>query len=99
MSTIMDDPWVFIDIDYSHCRYCDEVYATTIRMLELPDFVSHTQYGIWDGVTGMMALPADITVRGFTSTHSDAKNTVLKMIQIFEDAEKKYGDVRVHVLD
>lgn len=99
MHPFMNEPWIFIDIDYSHCRYCDEVYVTTIRELELPDFCGHNLSAIWDGVTGMMALPADITVRGFSSIHPDARHTVIKIIDVFKDAEEEYGYVRLHVVD
>lgn len=95
----MTMPWVYRDIDFSHCRYCDEVYVTVKRELELPDFVSHTDYGIWDGVTGMMALPADITIRGFRFIHPDARDTVLDIVEILRAAEKEFGDVRVHVVE
>ena len=76
------------EIDFSKCKTLDEMYKTIYKALEVPDWCGHNLDALWDVLTGFMAYPAVVTLKGIDSLSSELKPRALKMIEVFDDAKE-----------
>ena len=49
-------------LDFSKCTTWGEIYAVIKRELELPEWCGENVNALWDALTGIMHVPAEITV-------------------------------------
>ncbi len=75
-------------IDFSNCRYPMDLHNEIRTKLELPDWYGNNLNALWDALTGIIETPIDITVifKPETKGAENLKESVLKIIEVFEDA-------------
>ena len=88
---------VYRVIDFSNCKYIYDMHEVLKQELELPDFYGRNLSALWDSITGIMAVPADVTIRGIDKLPKELQPAAHKMVGIFRRAETMYGDVKVRV--
>ena len=49
-------------LDFSNCKYLGEVHELIKKELELPEFYGCNLDALWDAVTGLMYVPANIKI-------------------------------------
>ena len=76
------------EIDFSKCKDYEELYDTIYKALEVPDWCGHNLDALWDVLTGFMAYPAVVTLKGIDSLNSELKAEVEEMIPVFKDAKE-----------
>ena len=81
-------------LDFSDCATCEELYQHIKRKLGLPDWCGENLDALWDGVTGMMALPAEITVAG-QPKDKELGLEMRKILALLYEAEETYGKIKV----
>ncbi len=79
-------------IDFSKCKYYDDLYLMIKQNLELPDSFGHNLAALWDSLTGIMALPAHITMRGTKGLPKDLQWVMEKILTVFYRAEVECKD-------
>lgn len=84
------------NIDFSNCKYWGELYSVLRDELELPEWFGENLDALWDSVTGIMYVPAEIRISG-TVENSGLQDEVDKIIAVFQEAEKKYHQITVIV--
>ena len=84
------------NIDFSECKYLGEMYAVLKRELELPAWYGENLDALWDGITGIMYTPAEIRINK-TVGRKELRADVEEMIEVFREAEEKYGEITVVV--
>jgi len=84
---------------FSECQYIGELHQVIQQELELPDWYGMNLSALWDSLTGIMYLPAEITIiYNPTLKKSEAlADEVDKIIKIFERAAEEYPEITVHV--
>ena len=75
-------------LDFSECRSIGEIYAVIKKEMELPEWFGSNLSAFWDGLTGMIEVPAVIVF------YKRAKNKELlsyidKLISIAHRAENE----------
>lgn len=86
------------NIDFSSCKYLGEIYEVLRQELELPEWFGANLDALWDAVTGMMYTPAEIRILPEVG-RSDLKPEVDEIIALFREAEEKYHEISVVVVD
>jgi ribonuclease inhibitor len=89
--------WIHRDIDFSECKHLDDMHEVIKNELELPDFYGRNLDALWDSITGIMATPAYVTIRGTAKLSTALQPIADKMVEIFRCAEIMYGNVKVYV--
>lgn len=88
------------NIDFSDYKYLGELHQEIKEKLELPDWYGENLDALWDSLTGIMYVPAEITITYLPKVNSvRLKEEVYKIIHIFKEAEKEYDEIIVHVVD
>lgn len=84
-------------LDFSNCKYLGEVHKIIKDELELPDFYGENLDALWDSVTGIMYVPANIKIifKPETKPSADLANAVEEIISVFKEAEEEYGQIKV----
>ena len=84
-------------LDFSKCKSLGEIYAVIKTDLELPDWFGENLDAFWDSLTGIMYVPAEITVK---QNFSDPQlhDYIEKLIEIMYEAEEKYGEITVKIV-
>ena len=92
-------PLTYRTLDFSRCPSYWELHETLRRELELPDWYGRNWDALWDSVTGIMAVPADITIvfHPQTKAAESLRSDVEKVVEIFQDALQKYDMILLHV--
>ena len=49
-------------LDFSNCKYLGEVHELIKKELELPEFYGCNLDALWDAITGLMYVPANIKI-------------------------------------
>ena len=86
------------DISFSDCRYVGELYLELKRKLELPDWCGENLDALWDALTGIMYTPADISVTK-TTAWEDIQEHANAIVAVMQEAEMKYREITVRILD
>ena len=81
-------------LDFSQCGCVFEVYATIRDELELPEWFGANLDALWDALTGIMYVPAKITVSKHVA-NEDLSDLVAKIIAMLHEAEDTYHEIEV----
>ena len=84
-------------LDFSSCRYLGEIHEIIRTELELPDWYGANLDALWDAVTGLMYVPANLRIifKPETKASQNLSEEVEKIIAVFVEAEKEYGEIAV----
>lgn len=86
-------------LDFSSCKYLGEIHEIIKTELELPEWYGANLDALWDSVTGLMYVPAKIKIifKPETKAAQALSNEVEKIIALFVEAQKEYGQIEVTV--
>lgn len=86
-------------LDFSNCKYWGEVHELIKKELELPEFYGCNLDALWDAVTGLMYVPVNIKIIFNPETVAAQKlaDEIKKIIQVFQEAEKEYNQIKLTV--
>ncbi len=84
-------------LDFSSCRYLGEIHEIIRTELELPDWYGANLDALWDAVTGLMYVPANVRIifKPEAKASQNLSEEVEKIIAVFVEAEKEYGEIAV----
>ena len=85
-------------VNFSECRYVGELYLELKRKLELPDWCGENLDALWDALTGIMYTPAAITVTK-TTAWQEIQEHANAIVAVMKEAEMKYREITVRILD
>ena len=98
METVRDYPVKQRVLDFSQCKYLNEVHRMIQQELELPDWYGRNLGALWDSLTGIMYLPAELTIIYDPNCKDKALAVEIdKMIEICQRAAEEYPEIVVHV--
>ena len=86
------------DVNFSECRYVDELYLELKRKLELPEWCGENLDALWDALTGIMYTPAAITVTK-TTAWQEIQEHANAIVAVMQETEMKYQEITVRILD
>ena len=72
------------------------MYDVIKTELELPDWFGNNLDALWDAVTGIMYLPAEITISRKVG-NTELQEEVDAIISVLQEAEQKYRRISVNV--
>ena len=86
-------------LDFSDCRYYSEVHSLIKKELELPEFYGENLDALWDAITGIMYVPANIKIifKPTSTAAAGLKEEIEKIISVFLEAQKRYNEITVTV--
>ena len=87
-------------LDFSECRTWDEIHGLIQDELELPEWYGQNLAALWDSLTGIMYVPADVTIiyrPEATKRSEEVADDIRKIITIFERAVTKYNEITLSV--
>lgn len=86
-------------LDFTECRYLGEVHLIIQQELELPEWYGQNLDALWDSITGIMYVPADITIIYHPKTKASEKlaSEIGEIISIFKEAAQEYNDITLHL--
>ena len=84
-------------LDFSDCRYLGEVHELIKKELEFPSFYGSNLDALWDAITGLMYVPANIKIvfKPKKVTSKGLAEEIEKIISIFQEAEKEYNQIKL----
>ena len=85
-------------LDFSECNTIMELYAVIKKELELPDWFGENLSAFWDSLTGIMYVPAEITVK-YRLCDPEIYEYIQQLIDIMREAEKKFPSITVKLTD
>lgn len=85
-------------LDFSSCRYLGEIHEVIREEFELPDWYGANLDALWDSVTGIMHIPAEITVSKKVRSQELVPD-IEKIIEVLNEAQEEYNCIIVHVID
>lgn len=86
------------DLNFAECRYIGELYRELKKKLELPDWCGENLDAFWDALTGIMYTPADISITK-TTARQDIQEHANSIVAVMQEAEAKYSEITVRILD
>lgn len=86
------------DLNFAECRYIGELYRELKEKLELPDWCGENLDALWDALTGIMYTPADISITK-TTARQDIQEHANSIVAVMQEAEAKYSEITVRILD
>ena len=96
---IKDNKVVERILDFSDCRYLGEVHKIIHKKLELPQWYGNNLDALWDTLTGMMYVPANIKIiykpKKIVST--ELFDEVCKIVEVFKEAMQEYNEFELSV--
>lgn len=86
-------------LDFSNCKYLGEVHELIKKELELPEFYGCNLDALWDAITGIMYVPANIKIifKPKTVASENLKEEIEKIIQVFKEAEEEYNEIKLTI--
>lgn len=86
-------------LDFSSCKYLGEVHEIIKTELGLPDCYGANLDALWDAVTGLMYVPANIKIIFKPETKAAEKlgDEIDKIVSIFFEAQEEYNQIKVTV--
>lgn len=86
-------------LDFSKCQFLGEIHQVIQQNLELPEWYGQNLDALWDSITGIMYVPADITIiyRPETKSAERLAPEIDSIINIFEEAMQEYNEIRLHI--
>ena len=86
-------------LDFSNCKYLGEVHELIKKELELPEFYGCNLDALWDAITGLMYVPANIKIIFKPKTVATQKiaDEIEKIISVFKEAEQAYNQIKLTI--
>lgn len=86
-------------LDFSECNYLGEIHQKIQTVLELPDWYGQNLDALWDSITGIMYLPAEITIifQPQTIQALQLSEEVDKIITVFTEASNEFGEIVLNI--
>lgn len=86
-------------LDFSECNYLGEIHQKIQTVLELPDWCGQNLDALWDAITGIMYLPAEITIifQPQTTQTLQLSDEVDKIITVFTEAANEFGEIVLNI--
>lgn len=86
-------------LDFSECKYLGEIHQKIQTVLELPDWCGQNLDALWDAITGIMYLPAEITIifQPQTTQTLQLSDEVDKIITVFTEAANEFGEIVLNI--
>lgn len=99
MYTWRDEPTVDRHLDFSDCGTLLEVHEQIRKELQLPRWYGQNLDALWDSLTGIMAIPADVTIvyRPQTKAAEKLRPDILEIVEVFQEAQDQAGVLTLHV--
>ena len=87
-------------LDFSECNYLGEIHQRIQTDLELPDWYGQNLDALWDSITGIMYLPAEITIifQPQTIQALQLSEEVDKIITVFKEAANEFGEIVLNIV-
>lgn len=88
-------------IDFTNCKTVVEVHKMIQNVLDFPEYYGKNLDALWDCLTKYPYQPNDITIvfQPDDSVSQKLLSYIRKVIDIFIEVQKKYGDIRITVKD
>ncbi len=86
-------------LDFSDCQYLVEVHKEIQEKLELPEWYGQNLDSLWDALTGIMYVPADITIiyKPQSKKALELASEIDDIINVFIEAEQVYGEITLNI--
>lgn len=86
-------------LDFSKCQYLGEIHQIIQQQLELPAWYGQNLDALWDSITGMMYVPADVTIiyKPETQKSKELALEVNKIIDVFKEAVKQFNQIHLQL--
>jgi len=86
-------------LDFSRCKTSQEIHKVIQKELELPQGYGQNLDALWDAITGMMYLPAQITIvfRPETKQAAALLPEIQEIAQVFQEAAAEYGEITLQL--
>lgn len=86
-------------LDFSKCKYLGEVHELIKKELELPEFYGCNLDALWDSITGLMYVPANIKIifKPKTVVAQKLSDEIEKIIEVFKEAEEEYSQIKLTI--
>lgn len=81
-------------LDFSQCDTWHAVYAVIKKELELPQWCGSNLSALWDALTGIMYVPAEITIVRRVAK-SELEPMLSEIIEIMYQAQDTYHEITV----
>ena len=81
-------------LDFSKCTTWGELYAVIKKELELPEWCGENINALWDALTGIMYIPAEISVSKKVA-NKGLGPIVEQIIAVMHKAENAYHEIVV----
>lgn len=81
-------------LDFSKCTTWGEVYAVIKKELELPEWCGENISALWDALTGIMYIPAEISVSKKVA-NKRLVPVIEQIIAVMHEAENTYHEIVV----
>ena len=81
-------------LDFSKCTTWGELYAVIKKELELPGWCGENINALWDALTGIMYIPAEITISKKVA-NKGLVPIVEQIIAVMHKAENTYHEIVV----
>ena len=82
------------ELDFSECSTWGEVYREIKKKLELPDWCGENLDALWDALTGIMYIPAEITVSKKVA-NKGLLSVIEQIIDVMREAGNTYHEIAV----
>ncbi|MGN0441207.1 MAG: barstar family protein [Acutalibacteraceae bacterium] len=96
---IKDNKVVERILDFSDCRYLGEVHKIIQEKLELPEWYGKNLDALWDALTGIMYVPANIKIiyKPKKIASMELSDEICKIIEVFKEAVQEYNEFTLSV--
>lgn len=87
-------------LDFSECNYLGEIHQKIQTVLEFPDWYGQNLDALWDSITGIMYLPAEITIifQPQTIQALQLSEEVDKIITVFKEAANEFDEIVLNIV-
>ena len=88
-----------VTIDFSGCKNWVKVHELIKNELELPEFYGCNLDALWDAITGLMYVPANIKIifKPKTVAAQKLSDEIEKIIEVFKEAEEEYNQIKLTI--
>lgn len=86
-------------LDFSNSNNWVEVHELIKKELELPEFYGCNLDALWDAITGLMYVPANIKIifKPETVAAQTLADEIEKIIEVFKEAEEEYNQIKLTI--
>lgn len=81
-------------LDFSRCTTLGEIYTVIKKELQLPQWCGENLDALWDALTGIMHVPAEITVIKQVAA-TELIPIVEQIVAVLHKAEQTYHEITV----